>query len=257
LRRLPRVLAGDEVKTPAVVGVLRPALLLPTRVLHRFDPTELRLILMHELAHLKRHDVAGNWVLTLATIVHWFNPLVWLIAWRVRTDRELACDELVLARSRGQDAQTYGRTLLKLIEHLSARPTPRQLVGILESTGPMQRRVRMIARFNPNSSGGWMWGVTLLMILGCTALTDRVRADNPQNPAPRFAVRNIEAVADPKPAADSKPASDANGQALLAKRVPEVRFSAMSLTSCGIPPMPTSWSSGGPWKPPGSTDRRR
>src|SRR5262245_28165470 len=56
LRRRPHVLVGESIRTPAVVGVFRPTLILPSRVLHEFDPAELRLIVLHELAHLKRHD---------------------------------------------------------------------------------------------------------------------------------------------------------------------------------------------------------
>jgi hypothetical protein len=232
LRRRPRVLAGENVSTPAVVGIFRPALLLPARVLREFDPAELRLIVLHELAHLKRHDVAGNWLIVIACIVHWFNPLVWLIAWRVRADRELACDELVLACSEGRDAQAYGQTLLKLIEHLSPRPVSRQLVGIIESIGPLRRRVHMIARFNPTTSSRWAYGLCLLMILGCTALTDAVKADNnnttqrvaPAAPAATDPQRNLPV------AADEKVATAAELQAGLQRVLPEVRFDNVAFT---------------------------
>jgi beta-lactamase regulating signal transducer with metallopeptidase domain len=188
LRRIPVVLAGENVTTPAVVGLFRPKLLLPSHVLELCDPREIRLIILHELAHLKRHDIAGNWLIAVASIVHWFNPIVWLAAARMRADRELACDELVLSASSGE-AQAYGRTLLKLIEILSPKMralaiSPRQLaiVGILESSTPMQRRVRMIAQFDAKKSGRWMWTALVLAPLAMVALTDAVRGDN--KPAP-------------------------------------------------------------------------
>src|SRR5262245_6958158 len=62
LSRLPKVLTGDDVSTPAVVGIFRPALLLPARVLHAFDPAVLALMVLHELAHLQRADVRARWV---------------------------------------------------------------------------------------------------------------------------------------------------------------------------------------------------
>ena len=58
------------------------------------------MVLLHELAHLKRHDLAVNWLLGLLQSVHWFNPALWLVFRRVRADREVACDELVLAAAR-------------------------------------------------------------------------------------------------------------------------------------------------------------
>ena len=197
LKRLPILLAGENVSTPAVVGLFRPKLLLPSHVLATCDDREIRLIILHELAHLKRHDIAGNWLIALASIVHWFNPIVWLLSARMRADRELACDELVLSASSGE-AQAYGRTLLKLIEILSPKVrslavSPRELaiVGILESTTPMQRRVRMIAQFDPKQSRRWIWTFVVLGLLACVALTDAVRGDgkpalvgaNPTSPA--------------------------------------------------------------------------
>lgn len=184
LRRIPRVLAGDTVQTPAVVGLFRPKLLMPSHVLASCDSREIRLIVLHELAHLKRHDIAGNWLIALASILHWFNPFVWILAARMRADRELACDELVLAHSTG-DAHAYGQTLVKLIEILSPRirsfnlaPKHLAIVGILESTTPMQRRVRMIAQFNPKQSRRWIWTIVVLGLLGSVALTDAVRGEN-------------------------------------------------------------------------------
>ncbi len=179
LRSIPSVLSGDDIHSPAVVGIVRPRLLLPSHVLAHCDAHEIRLIILHELAHLKRHDLAGNWLIALATVLHWFNPIVWLAASRMRADRELACDELVLSACE-TDAPAYGRTLLKLIELLSPRPTSRAMigiVGILESTTPMQRRVRMIAQFDPKNSGRWIWTVVVLGLLGCVALTDAERGD--------------------------------------------------------------------------------
>jgi hypothetical protein len=196
-------------------------------VLKDFDPSELRLIVLHELAHLKRHDILGNWAITLACMLHWFNPLVWALAWRMRADRELACDELVLACSNGRDAHAYGCTLVKLIEHLSSRAVPRQLVGIIESTGPMQRRVRMIARFNPTASKGWVWALCLLTVLGCTTMTDAVRGDDkPAGGTSRLAASVTGAAAPVVDAADrdASPATAAELQAKLHRVIPEIRF---------------------------------
>jgi beta-lactamase regulating signal transducer with metallopeptidase domain len=212
LRTLPAVLSGESVQTPAVVGLFKPKLLLPTHVLTQCSQREIRLIVMHELAHLKRHDIAGNWLIAIASIVHWFNPLVWLMVARMRADRELACDELVLAHC-SNDAQAYGQTLVKLIEILSPRAATRQLVGILESTTPMQRRVRMIARFNPKQSPRWILTLTVLSALACVALTDAVRGDNktpqPAVPTPPTSepanVPVAATLSEPAPDSETKP----------------------------------------------------
>lgn len=197
IRRGPRILVGQDIRTPAVVGVFRPTLLLPARVLEHCSAAQIRLIVLHELAHVKRHDIAANWLLAAASILHWFNPFVWLIASRIRADRELACDETVLALSHESDPQAYGQTLLRLIEILSPRASERQpqLVGILEPSGPLQRRMRMIAQYRHQGSARWVWLSLVLLALGCTSLTDSVRGQErtvtqaPPRPATQPAAR--------------------------------------------------------------------
>ena len=231
VRKIPVVLSGDNVQTPAVVGLFRAKLLLPSHVLSSCNDREIRLIFLHELAHLKRHDIAGNWLIALASILHWFNPIVWLLSARMRADRELACDEMVLHASSGE-AKAYGHTLLKLIEILSPKVrslavSPRELaiVGILESTTPMQRRVRMIAQFDPKQSRRWIWTVLVLGALGCMTLTDAVKGEK----------------ATTRPA--SQPSAEASGRASagssydeaaieksLDKTLPEVKFDQVALS---------------------------
>ena len=217
---------GESISTPAVVGILRPRVLLPSRVLRHCDAAEIRLILLHEMAHLKRHDLPANWLIVLATIFHWFNPIVWLAMARMRADRELACDELVLVSGDRRDAQIYGLTLVKLVEILSPRQRVGQVVGILESTGPLKRRVRMIANFNPQSSSRWIWTIGLLLLLGCAALTDAAHGKD----------KDLAASAPPatRPAAASLgdvdvfvPQSDQELQSHLHKVLAEVKFDAI------------------------------
>src|SRR4029077_14707038 len=94
-------------------------LLLPLSVLRDFDRRELRLIFLHELAHLRRNDVLTNWLVAILQIIHWFNPLLWLAFARLRADRELACDELVLSVTQQQERRVYGQTMIKLLQTLS------------------------------------------------------------------------------------------------------------------------------------------
>ncbi|MGB7158440.1 MAG: M56 family metallopeptidase [Tepidisphaeraceae bacterium] len=188
VHRLPTLLAGDGLFSPALVGFVRPRLLVPRDLLTRFDACELRLIFLHELAHLKRRDVAINWAATLLTVLHWMNPIVWLVAWRLRLERELACDELVLSRTSETDRRAYGHTIVKLLETFSrdAKPLPGG-VGILEGKQQMKRRIIMIAQF-ANSGRTWTVVAALLVLtLGLVALTDAVQAEEPQpstRPAP-------------------------------------------------------------------------
>jgi len=129
---------------PALHGVFRPTLLLPEGMCGAFDRDELRHVVLHELAHLRRHDVAVNWLVNAVRAMHWFNPLVWLAVARIQEERELACDELTLSCLRPDERLGYGRTILKLVERFrSAEPVP-ALVGIVNRKKQMRRRLMMI-----------------------------------------------------------------------------------------------------------------
>ncbi len=88
------VIITDKVKSPALFGVIRPRLLLPKGLLETLSRDELRYVFLHELAHLKRHDIYLGWFMVILQVLHWFNPLVWFAFHRMRADRELACDGL-------------------------------------------------------------------------------------------------------------------------------------------------------------------
>ena len=194
VRRLPRLVVARSVASPALVGVVRPRLLVPAEVLEEFTAEELRLIFLHELAHQRRWDVAVNWVMAGVGAAHWFNPVVWAALARMRADRELACDEAVLSvvsrgrrgKGAGADARDYGRTSVKLVDALSGRAVARVGVGILDGVlghkRQLKRRITMIARFGSDAGAASRTGalagarrmaaVGAVLVLAAVALTD-------------------------------------------------------------------------------------
>ena len=89
-----RLVETEQVRSPALYGLFRPCLLLPAGMIDGFSAQELRCIFLHELAHVKRRDMAVHWAVTLLRILHWFNPILWFGFRHMAADRELACDEL-------------------------------------------------------------------------------------------------------------------------------------------------------------------
>ena len=102
LKHPPRVWRSSAITSPAITGLLRPVLLLPADFEQAFTAHEARLILRHELTHVKRGDLPLNALLCLVMTLHWFNPLLWLAFYKVRLDREAACDAQVLENASPQ-----------------------------------------------------------------------------------------------------------------------------------------------------------
>lgn len=109
LRRKPVLLLGTARCMPMTWGSVVPRVLLPADALD-WPVDRLRVVLLHELAHVKRLDCLTQSVARLACALYWFNPLAWLAAWRMRVEREQACDDLVL--SHGARNSDYAEHLL-------------------------------------------------------------------------------------------------------------------------------------------------
>ncbi|MEN6627722.1 MAG: M56 family metallopeptidase [Candidatus Sumerlaeia bacterium] len=161
---------------PALVGVLRPRLILPAGSIRALGPEQLRHVFMHELAHLGRNDIALNWLATLLQALHWFNPLIWLGFSRMRAEREMACDARVLSLLGPSEHIRYGRTIVHLLETFARPQTLPGLAGILEDQDQMKRRITMIAHFRKLS---WAWSImaaAVVIVLAGATLTGRSEA---------------------------------------------------------------------------------
>jgi beta-lactamase regulating signal transducer with metallopeptidase domain len=165
------VLETEEVDSPAVYGLWRKRLLLPDGLREALSPGELRHVLLHELVHIRRWDPETNWLLAVLQILHWFNPVLWFAFARMRADRELATDDLVLAHTRQGDRRSYGETVLKVLEGLAQHRVLPALVGIGESKAQMKERIRAIARGRVGPR--WRWAAcAVAVVIAGVALTD-------------------------------------------------------------------------------------
>ncbi len=181
LKSPPRLVETGAVPMPSLYGVIRPRLLMPTGLVQTLSNEQLRHVLLHEMAHLKRFDTAVSLLAAAVQILHWFNPLVWLAFRRMRDDRELACDALALSCLRRDETRAYAETLIRLAERFGRRPWQPGVAGILEGTNGLTRRITMISRFKGTRRGSQLFAVILLGILGCAALTD-ARTDSAAEP---------------------------------------------------------------------------
>ncbi|HEY6123078.1 MAG TPA: M56 family metallopeptidase [Steroidobacteraceae bacterium] len=86
---------------PAVIGFFRPVVLLPMRALTGLSPEQLEAVIAHELGHIKRFDVAVNFVQVIAETLFFFHPAIWWLNKRIRADREDCCDDVAIAACGG------------------------------------------------------------------------------------------------------------------------------------------------------------
>jgi beta-lactamase regulating signal transducer with metallopeptidase domain len=116
LRHVPTVISVDGDCPMFVCGLVHPKLVLPNSLLASLGPVERRQIVLHELAHLRRRDLYWGWLIEIAKIVYWFYPLVYWVAYQLRLERELACDQWAMVQS-GHPAADYAQTLIQVVSH--------------------------------------------------------------------------------------------------------------------------------------------
>lgn len=175
VRRTPRLIVSDVVQAPALFGILRPAILLPSELAMTHDTTSLRLILLHEIAHLQRRDLWVQLLSSLIVAVHWFNPVVWWAARRMRAEAEMAADARALRSTDATDAHRLGEVLLGFANHAAtgwmvwfAAAT---LLGISENKRDLRHRIEAlmdIARGRRTRSIVGLAAFSLLAVFGLT-----------------------------------------------------------------------------------------
>ena len=135
------VVANAVAGLPAVIGLWRPRIVLPSDAAQRYDTLQRELMLVHERTHIVRVDLHANAACALLRCLFWFNPLVHIAAARFRHDQELACDQQVMARHPNA-RRSYGEAMLKT-----------QLAGVALPLGchwgqthPLKERIDMLRK---------------------------------------------------------------------------------------------------------------
>ena len=163
LSRRPRLAASDAVESPLLLGILRPLVILPAKLLEDCRPSEARMAIAHEFAHLRRHDLLWNWLPALGHITLFFHPLVWLAKRGWHLAQELACDEMAI-RTSCVSVADYGNLLLKVHAGQAGR-VPSLAAGMGQSYTNLARRLDAMRRFNPRKRRPKIIGVLLLVVV--------------------------------------------------------------------------------------------
>ncbi|MFP5286747.1 MAG: M56 family metallopeptidase [Thermoanaerobaculia bacterium] len=194
------LLESAAAPVPAVVGWLRPVILVPASAFAGLTPQQLEAILAHELAHVRRHDYLVNLLQAAVETLLFYHPAVWWVSRQVRQEREICCDDLAVAVC--GDRLGYARALAAL----EGLRTPGLALGA--SGGSLLRRIRRLAGI-PETSGGapvaWIAGAfSVALLLAGAVFHDGARAGLPFE---------VQLVAEPVAKLASKAVNVASGAA--------------------------------------------
>ena len=201
LRRTPAVRVSEDIETPQVFGLFRPTVLLPATALTALTPRERAMTLCHELAHVRRLDLAFAWAPAVMERLLFFHPGARLAAREYAFAREAACDADVLQHL-GEAPRDYGRLLLRL--GVSRRPAALAAAQSSPSTRLLRRRLALLNDHEPSPRAGralWLAGALLLPLALPLSLVAGQSDQPPAPPAPPAPAATLAMPAPPAPPA--------------------------------------------------------
>ena len=179
-RNIP-VYSTAFLKSPIIVGFLKPCIYLPIHLISDYHESDMRYMLLHELQHYRHKDAIANYLMNFAEVLYWFNPFVWFALREMRNDREVACDTSVLKMLEEDDYENYGNTLINFIEKVSISPFPfaASLSGNMKQ---IKRRIINIASYEKPTfykklKGMTAFILTTVLIMGLTPFISTYAAD--------------------------------------------------------------------------------
>jgi beta-lactamase regulating signal transducer with metallopeptidase domain len=136
--RTVTLLAGRAGAVPMTYGIVHPVIMLPRDAI-AWESERVRLVLLHELAHVRRNDALAQLIASVARAVFWFNPLVWIASRELRRTAECSADDMVV--SVGVKASTYVDTLLELVRGWRSEPALAAGVVTMARRGEFEGRM--------------------------------------------------------------------------------------------------------------------
>jgi len=161
IHRSLQLLESALVEVPTVLGSLRPVILMPASALMGLTPLQIEALLVHELAHIRRHDYLMNLIQTFVETLVFYHPAAWWVSRRVREERENCCDDSVMEVC--TDRETYARALVTMEELRFPR------AAVAASGGSLVSRIgRILGRDIKASKGRNTWCAGALLFLTLT-----------------------------------------------------------------------------------------
>ena len=166
VRNTVSVRVVDAAIGPAVVGFLRPTILLPSTIVQSRSVPHLEPLIAHELIHIRRGDLKWALLQTVATSLCWFHPLAWLASQRLNREAERSCDEETIA-SLGCKPANYARSLLDVLEQKHRMHVAPALPGVrpVDITLKRMERIMRLGQGSHQRSPRW---VSIVFCIGAS-----------------------------------------------------------------------------------------
>lgn len=167
-RRSVRLCVSDELRVPTAIGFFRPAVVIPRWLLNQLPAAELNQVALHELAHLSRWDDWTNLAQKMLRAAMFFHPAVWWIDQRLSLEREMACDDAVIAAT--DDRHSYAQCLAMLAEKTMGRRSATLAQAAVHRIQQVTARViRILEPPSTTPRGAWRYAVTAVSTLAVAA----------------------------------------------------------------------------------------
>ena len=162
--RTVQLCTSEEVMVPTAMGLMKPAVVIPRWVIHELSAGELNQILLHELAHLRRRDDWTNLVQQVVRALFFFHPAVWWIEKRIALEREMACDDAVLAET--ESPRAYAECLAHLAEKSFVHRSLALAQAALGRIRQTSLRVAEILDVNRSKRRSGIWKPAVSLVAG-------------------------------------------------------------------------------------------
>jgi beta-lactamase regulating signal transducer with metallopeptidase domain len=166
--RQVQVSVSDRVTVPTAIGFFRPMVILPRWTVEELSAEELNAVVLHEMAHLRRWDDWSNLAQKVIRALFFFHPAVWWLDSRLTLEREMACDDLVLAET--SDARGYAECLVSMAEKNLFRRGLAMAQAAVGRLRHMSLRVARILEHQPGATRVWKPAIGLLAVFSAAGV---------------------------------------------------------------------------------------
>ncbi|MCD6013895.1 MAG: peptidase BlaR1 [Flavipsychrobacter sp.] len=163
ISRPVQLFLSNRISVPMMMGAMKPIILLPVATINHLSTEQVEAILLHELAHIRRHDYLLNILQTIGETLLFFNPFVWLISSIIRKEREHCCDDLVVESA--ADPLPYARALA-ILE--SNRQENNLALGATGNKNQLFNRIKRIMEMKKSNLTNSQLTIIIVAILAIT-----------------------------------------------------------------------------------------